>query len=148
MGRAERRRLEKERSRKPVTYQYTAEQIAEIRRQAVLQRKAELDEYVNKIVAKEFEERTKAIKGETTEETIQLVLCLLLAVPTKILCDKFGWQPVDAGSDRRARLKRFAELVVAEVNRISDDEMIDIRDYAKQVLDECGVGYEVIECNE
>lgn len=94
MGRAERRRLEKEQNRKPVYYQFTPQQIEEIRRQAVRDRKDELDAYVKKIVEHEWEERAKVLKGETTEETMQIVLCLLMAVPTRILCENFGWKPI------------------------------------------------------
>lgn len=143
MGRAERRRLEKEKNQKPVYYQYTPQQIEEIRRRAVRDRKDELDAYVKKIVEHEWEERAKVLKGETTEETMQIVLCLLMAVPTRILCENFGWKPITDESDNRSRLKRFTEMVVSEVNRICEDDTVDIRTYGEEVFEKFGVRYEI-----
>ena len=143
MNRAERRRIEKQQNKKPIYYQYTAEQIAEIRRRAVKDRKEELDAYVKETVEREWKKREAVLKGETTEETMQIVLCLLMAVPTRILCEHFGWQPIRDDSDNRSRLKRFTELVVSEVNRICEDETMDIRDYGEETFEKCGVKYQV-----
>ena len=74
---------------------------------------------------------------------MQIVLCLLMAVPTRILCENFGWKPITDESDNRSRLKRFTEMVVSEVNRICEDDTVDIRTYGEEVFEKFGVRYEI-----
>lgn len=141
MGRAERRRQEKEQNKKPVYYQYTAEQIDAIRRQAVKDAAAEIDAHARQVVQAEWDKRAESLKGETTDETMKIVLGLLLAIPARVLCEHFGWGEVRHENDERSRLKRFSDSVVAEVNRVCDDEVADIRIYADETAEKYGVKY-------
>lgn len=145
MNRAERRRLEK--LKKPVTYQYTLEQIEEIKRKAVLEKreemKAAIAREIDEMVQKEWAEREAALTGETEEERVMQVLALLMSVPAKILCEKFRWKPVKDENDRRSKLLQFSEAVAEEVNRICSDETMDIRKIQDEVYEKYGVRYEV-----
>lgn len=141
MGRAERRRQEKERSKKPVYYQYTAEQISAIKRQAVKDAKDEIDAHCRTVVQAEWDKRAELLKGETTNETMKIVLALLLAIPARVLCEHFGWGEVRHENDKRSRLRRFSDLVVSEVNRVCDNETEDIRVYADETAKKYGVKY-------
>lgn len=141
MNRAERRRMERQKSEPQVSYRYTAEQIEQIKRQAVRDKEKELDAHVKRVVQKEWDERAEILKGETADEMMKTVLALLLAVPARVLCEHFGWGEVKHENDDRSRLKRFSELVVTEVNRICDDEAADIRRYAEETAKKCGVKY-------
>lgn len=145
MNRAERRRLEK--PKKPVTYQYTLEQIEEIKRKAVLEKreemKAAIAREVDEMVQKEWAEREAALTGEAEEERVMKVLALLMSVPAKILCEKFHWKPVKDENDRRSKLLQFSEAVAEEVNRICSDETMDIRKIQDEVYKKYGVRYEV-----
>lgn len=141
MGRAERRRQEKANNQKPVYYQYTPQQIQEIRRQAVRDYQEKAKAEIRKMVEEEWELRKEAMTGESDQENLQKVLCLLISVPTKILCEEFGWKPIIKG--RVTRLERFAEAVVNEVNRICEDEETDIRVYGEEVFEKYGVRYQL-----
>ncbi len=127
MTRAERRRLEKAGARKEPVYTLTQTQINEIRKQAVLERKEEL----------------KASISREIDERIQKVLCLLLAVPAKVLCEKFRWKPIEDENDRRSRLLQFSEAVVKEVNQTFANDNVDIRAIGEEVYEKYGVRFEV-----
>ena len=146
MTRAERRRLERKQQPLPV-YQYTQEQIEAIKRDAVLEKKEELKAQIAKElderIRKEWEEREAALAGETDEERMLKVLALLMAVPVKVLCEKFHWKPVVDENDKRSRLLQFSVAVVDEVNRICADTNADIRAVGDMVYEKYGVKYEV-----
>ncbi len=146
MTRAERRRLERKQQPLPV-YQYTQEQIEAIKRDAVLEKKEELKAQIAKElderIRKEWAEREAALAGETDEERMLKVLALLMAVPAKVLCEKFHWKPVADENDKRSRLLQFSVAVVDEVNRICADTNVDIRAVGDMVYEKYGVRYEV-----
>lgn len=146
MTRAERRRMEKQARKEPV-YTLTQSQIDTIKRDAILAKREELKASIakemDKHIEKEWAVRLEAMSGETEEERMLKVLCLLLAVPTKILCEKFHWKPITDENDRRSRLMQFTEAVVEEVNRICGDEELDIRKISQEVYEKYGVQYEV-----
>ena len=163
MTRAERRRLEKLTGSKPAMYQYTAAQIEEIKRQAVIDRKEELkqiltvefeekwrdrEEEVNRKIDEEWERRAEALGESDAAERMEKVLGLLLSVPARILVDKFHWKPVRDENDRRSKLLQFSEAVVVEVNRICADEHTDIRVYSQETYEKYGVKYELQEDDE
>ena len=147
MTRAERRRLEKAGARKEPVYTLTQTQINEIRRQAVLERKEELkasiSREIDERIQKEWAAREEALTGETDEEQILKVLCLLLAVPAKVLCEKFRWKPIEDENDRRSRFLQFSEAVVKEVNRTFENDNVDIRAIGEEVYEKYGVRFEV-----
>lgn len=146
LTRAERRRLEKMRG-KPITYQYTLDQIEAIKRQAVADKKeelkkeiaAELDEHIQK----EWETREELLSGSSECEWMEKIMCLLLSASVKVLCEKFHRTPVDAGSDRRSKLIQFSDAVLGEINGILVDEKMDIRTYADEVYKEYGIQYQM-----
>ena len=147
MTRAERRRLEKAGARKEPVYTLTQTQINEIRKQAVLERKEELkasiSREIDERIQKEWAAREAALTGETDEEQILKVLCLLLEVPAKVLCEKFRWKPIEDENDRRSRLLQFSEAVVKEVNRTFENDNADIRAIGEEVYEKYGVRFEV-----
>lgn len=146
MNRAERRRLEKQAQKEPV-YTLTRSQLELIKQEAILAKREELKANIAKEIEKkidaEWEEREKALSGETDEERMLKVLVLLMSAPVKVLCEKFGWKPITDEKDHRSRLLQFSEAVVEEVNRICGDEMTDIRAVAEEAYKKYGVKYEV-----
>lgn len=147
MNRAERRRREKKYIQKPVYYQYTLEQIEEIKRSAILAKKEEIKASIAKEmedrIQREWVEREPALNWETDEECMLKVLALLMAVPAKVLCEKFHWKPIGDENSKKSRLMQFCNEVVREVNRICEDESIDIRAVVEEVYKKYGVKYEV-----
>ena len=141
MSRAERRRQEKVNNQKPVYYQYTLQQIEEIKRKAVKDCQERIQQEIKKEIEEEFKRRSEALGGDNEDNRLKSVLCLLLAVPASVLCEEFGWKPIIKG--RKTRLEHFSECVVKEVNRICDDETVDIREYGEAVLEKYGVKYEL-----
>ncbi len=81
--------------------------------------------------------------AQTDEEQILKVLCLLLAVPAKVLCEKFRWKPIEDENDRRSRLLQFSEAVVKEVNQTFANDNVDIRAIGEEVYEKYGVRFEV-----
>lgn len=147
MTRAERRRQEKALAQKPVYYQYTADQIEMMKRQAVAAKEAEIRSRVKEdvvgLLESEWKRREDLLNSQNDEERVLEVLSLLMSVPARILVDKFHWLPVRDENDRRSKLLQFSEAVVAEVNRICGDEKADIERYAAETYEICGVKYTV-----
>lgn len=146
LTRAERRRLEKMHG-KPVTYQYTLDQIEAIKRQAVADKKEELKKEIaaeiDEHIQKEWETREELLSGSSECERMEKIMCLLLASSVKVLCEKFHWTPVDDGSDKRSKLIQFSDAVLGEINGILVDEKMDIRAYADEVYKEYGIHYQM-----
>ncbi len=146
MTRAERRRLERE-SGSRTTYQFTLDQLDAIKRQAVRdakdRMKAEIMKEINVEIQEEWKRRENEMSGENEQERIEKVLALLMSVPARILCEKFHWKGVRDENDHRSKLLQFSEAVVAEVNRICDNEDADIRAYRDETYELYGVKYEV-----
>ena len=146
MNRAERRRLDKQAQKEPV-YTLTRSQLERIKQEAILAKREELKASIAREIEKkidaEWEEREKALSGETDEERMLKVLVLLMSAPVKVLCEKFGWKPITDEKDHHSRLLQFSEAVVEEVNRICGDEMMDIRAVAEEVYEKYGVKYKV-----
>ena len=94
LTRAERRRQEKALAQKPVYYQYTASQIEMMKRQAVKAEeeriRARLKDEMEQLVKEKWEQREK----QDEDERMKKALSLLLAAPTRILVEKFHWQPI------------------------------------------------------
>ena len=147
MTREERRRQEKALAQKPVYYQYTADQIEMMKRQAVAAKEAEIRSRVKEdvvgLLESEWKRREDLLNSQNDEERVLEVLSLLMSVPARILVDKFHWLPVRDENDRRSKLLQFSEAVVAEVNRICGDEKADIERYAAETYEICGVKYTV-----
>lgn len=144
ISRAERRRQQKDREK---VYTLTRAQLDEVRRQAVEEKKKEIGEKMmreaREMVEKEWAEREKMFTGVDEEERMKKILCLLMAVPVKVLCEKFRWQPVRDENDHRSRLMQFCEAVVKETNKICEDENADVRKIDQEVYEKYGVRYEL-----
>lgn len=149
LTRAERRRQEKALAQKPVYYQYTADQIEMMKRQAVKAKEAEIrarvKDEVEQLVESEWKHREELLSGADEKERILKVLSILMSVPARILVDKFHWLPVRDENDRRSKLLQFSDAVVAEVNRICGGENADadIENYIIETYEKCGVKYTV-----
>ena len=103
---------------------------------------------INRKIDEEWERRAEALGGSDAAERMEKVLGLLLSVPARVLCEKFHWQPVRDENDHRSKLLQFSEAVVAEVNRICEDEYADIRAYSQETYEKYGVKYELQEDDE
>lgn len=88
MGRAERRRLEREKSKqKTATYNLTKEQL-------------------DKLVEDQIKDRLKAVKKQAMEDAINTAMTLLLVLPMEVLMDHY-WKKTYA-----KKIPEFTELVL------------------------------------
>ena len=133
------------------TYTFTAEQLEEHDRQvrmATLERKKdELRAYAREVLDKDFEERQKLLTGDATDVTIN-VFSMLISISCKVLVEHFGWKPIWKHSTSRNRLSRFVLAVQQETEALLNDELLDIRKYAKEAYDITGVMFEAGEEEE
>ena len=89
MTRAEKRRAARQQEKDKVRYQLTAEEIRQIEKKAVESKKEQIRDSIMKEVQEEWQRREEMLSGKDDGEIVQNVLCLLLAVPVKVLCEKF-----------------------------------------------------------
>ena len=143
LTRAERRRQEKALAQKPVYYQYTASQIEMMKRQAVKAEEDRIRERLKDEMEQLVKEKWESREAEDEDERMKRALALLMSVPTRILVEKFHWQPIKDENDRRSRLLQFCEAVAEEVNRVCDGEESDLKRYAEETYGICGVRYTV-----
>ena len=96
-----------------------------------------------KEVREEWERREEMLSGKDDGEIVQNVLCLLLAIPVKVLCEKFGWKPypLNKEENKNSRILKFSREVIKETNDIFADENADIRNYVEEVYQKYGVKY-------
>lgn len=134
-------RMQKKQS---VSYTFTAEQLeahdAAVRKMALERRKQEMDEYLEK----EFTERNRILAGTAEDVTVEL-FSLLISVPCRVLVERFGWPAIWKHSTGRNRLSRFASAVQEEVEKIINDERMDIRKYAEEAYEVTGVKFQADE---
>lgn len=110
-----------------------------------LERRArELDDQMQEHVQAEWQKREELFGG-THRDNLMTILQLLLAVPSRILIERFGWPAVTDRNASRCRTARFADLMVEEVNSITSDDTKDIRAYCDEVFDLYGVRFEYKE---
>lgn len=64
-----------------------------------------------------------------------------MSVPVKVLCEDFGWKSPRWENDMHNKLWRFVDAVIKEVNRVSDDQAIDIRRYGEEVTQKFGIEF-------
>lgn len=73
-------------------------------------------------------------------EDTKTVLALMMAIPTTVLCRDLHWKPLEGTpADNRRQLRRFAELIMAECDKVFEDGTMDLHKY----LDECYKRYGV-----
>lgn len=125
------------------TYTFTRAQLDEhdrqVRMDTLNRKKEEMRAYTREFLEKEFAERQKLLSGDSDEEVTLNVFSLLISVSCVVLVKDFGWKPIWKHSTGRQKLARFVKGVQREVNAILNDEMIDLRQYAKDSYDVTGV---------
>lgn len=155
MTRAEKRRAARQQEKDKVRYQLTAEEIRQIEKKAVESKKEqirdkimqEVKDSIMKGVREEWERREEMLSGKDDGEIVQNVLCLLLAVPVKVLCEKFKWKPypLNQEENKNSRILKFSEAVIRETNEVFADKNIDIRAYGEEVYRKYGIRYRIEE---
>lgn len=143
MTRAEKRRAARQQEKDKVRYQLTAEEIRQIEKKAVESKKEQIRDSIMKEVREEWERREEMLSGKDDGEIVQNVLCPLLAIPVKVLCEKFGWKPypLNKEENKNSRILKFSREVIKETNDIFADENADIRNYVEEVYQKYGVKY-------
>lgn len=130
------------------TYTFTAAQLEEHDRQVRLmtidRKREELKAYAHDVLQKDFAERQAMLQGPPEDVTVN-VFSLLISVSCRVLVEEFHWTPIWKHSTNRNRLHRFACAVRDEIERIVNDERVDIRSYAEEVYDITGVKFEATE---
>lgn len=119
MNRAERRRQEKEASKRPAIYNLT---------------QAQLDSAVKTGIEKEIQR----VKREATENAINTAMTLLLTLPLEVLMDHY-WQKSYA-----KRIPKFTELVLKYYERWQDGEL-DMDKLKEDLWEYGGVRLEEVE---
>jgi len=144
------------------TYTFTKAQLMEhdrvVIRDALMKAEKELmkkaqaeydakNEELQKFIADEWETREKIFMENHPNENVISLMSLLLATSCRVLIERFGWKPIpkDGIYDRRNRTMRFADCVVDEIGKITQDENADIRKYCAETYDLYGVKFEVTE---
>ena len=142
MTRAERRRAARQQEAAEVRYQLTAKEIREIEKRAVKSKKEQIRDKIMPEVKEEWKRREEMFSGED-DKVVLNVLSLLLAIPVKVLCEKFGWKPypLNKEENKNSRILKFSREVIKETNDIFADENADIRNYVEEVYQKYGVKY-------
>nr|UWI42002.1 MAG: hypothetical protein [Bacteriophage sp.] len=117
MGRAERRRLEREKSKqKTATYNLTKEQL-------------------DKLVEDQIKDRLKVVKKQAMEDAINTAMTLLLVLPMEVLMDHY-WKKTYA-----KKIPEFTELVLQYYERWQNGEL-DMDEMKKDLWEYGGVRLE------
>lgn len=142
MTRAEKRRAARQQEKEKVRYQLTAEEIRQIEKKAVESKKEQIRDKIMQEVKEEWKRREEMLSGED-DEVVLNVLSLLLAIPVKVLCEKFKWKPypLNEEENKNSRILKFSQAVIKETNDIFADENADIRNYVEEVYQKYGIKY-------
>lgn len=117
MGRAERRRLEREKlKQKTATYNLTKEQL-------------------DKLVEDQIKDRLKVVKKQAMEDAINTAMTLLLVLPMEVLMDHY-WKKTYA-----KKIPEFTELVLQYYERWQNGEL-DMDEMKKDLWEYGGVRLE------
>lgn len=117
MGRAERRRLEREKlKQKTATYNLTKEQL-------------------DKLVEDQIKDRLKVVKKQAMEDAINTAMTLLLVLPMEVLMDHY-WKKTYA-----KKIPEFTELVLEYYERWQNGEL-DMDEMKKDLWEYGGVRLE------
>ena len=142
MTKAEKRRAARQQEKDKVRYQLTAEEIRQIEKKAVESKKEQIRDKIMQEVKEEWKRRGEMLSGED-DEVVLNVLSLLLAIPVKVLCEKFKWKPypLNKEENKNSRILKFSQAVIKETNDIFADENADIRNYVEEVYQKYGIKY-------
>lgn len=146
MTRAERRRAARQQEVAEVRYQLTAKEIREIEKRAVESKKEQIRDKIMQEVKEEWKRREEMLSGED-DEVVLNVLSLLLAIPVKVLCERFKWKPYPPYEEenKNSRILKFSQEVIKETNDIFANENADIRNYVEEVYQKYGIKYRMEE---
>lgn len=127
-------------------YQLTAKEIREIEKRAVESKKEQIRDKIMQEVKEEWKRREEMLSGED-DEVVLNVLSLLLAIPVKVLCEKFKWKPypLNKEENKNSRILKFSQEVIKETNDIFANENADIRNYVEEVYQKYGIKYRMEE---
>lgn len=140
-------------------YTFTAAQLEEHDRFILQQKKQEILEDCRKKMDEQYEEqkielenmvraewdaRAREFSTPDRESDFFNLLQYTLAVPARVLIEKFKWKPIpkDGTYDRRNHMTKFGECIIDEINKIQHDEMGDIRAYCAETYELYGVKFE------
>ena len=142
--------------KKATTYTFTREQLEARDEEMKREWRESFEKESRRVVAKLMKERAQEAQKEIEaewqkraeefhtgdrEEDFYALLQYMLAIPVRILVERFGWRPAANGSDGRFRLVKFADYVIEELERISGDDLMDIRKYSEQTAEMYGVQF-------
>lgn len=135
---------------------YTDEQIEEIRVEARRSQSELLKADLNKMldeheknlreqIDKEWEQKYREFQSGVSEDDRLSYLRCTLAIPLKVLIERFGWKPMYGDRwDKLSKTYKFMFAMMDEINEIGKDKTKDITTVADEVLNKYGVGYRTI----
>ena len=102
---------------------------------------------IQQFITDEWKSREEIFMESHPNDNVISIMGLLMATSSRVLIEKFGWKPIpkDGKYDRRNRTMRYADCLVDELQRIMNDENVDIRRYCEETYNLYGVKFEVIE---
>lgn len=105
---------------------------------------AEEKQAINAEIEKEWRKREEDFGGPDSQDRFLNTLSYMLSVCSQILVRDFKWTPLpkDHKPHPKMKLVRFGNAVAQEVDKICDDDKIDIRNYCDQVYETCGVKFD------
>lgn len=74
------------------------------------------------------------MKEEASSLAVDTAMVLLLALPVKVMHDKYGWRS-------KKRLPEFAEALTDEYQKFAEGEM-SLEEYEQLVYDCCGIKFQ------
>lgn len=114
--------------------------------------KAEFEEQakvMDKAIQDEWDERARLFASEDAQSNFFEYLSCMLSVSVRVLIERFHWKPLDENGllSRRLRIVRFSDFVHEEIEKISGDEMQDIRKYNEETFRLYGIRFGTEEQN-
>lgn len=136
-------------------YTFTMEQLRERDRQTIERFRQEITEDCRQKLEAEAERRQKLLdeylekewkerEALVTDQTpLSDLMMMLLSLSTRVLIEKFHWKPIPENGvfDGRNKTAQFAKYLSEELNKITDDEMMDIRRYCEETYEMYGIKY-------
>lgn len=110
---------------------------------------AEYEEDVKQRIRDHWDGIAREFYTPDEQENTNNMISYLLAISSRVLIEKFHWKPAPKDYyDRRNRTVQFAEAVVAELERVTQSENMDIRAYSEETYELYGVKYRNAEVED
>ena len=143
--------LMRQNKRRGVTRTFTEEELL-LHDMQVAKRALEIRDAENKKAEREMRSRVTALWNERAEmfqsgsrdDNMLAYMRVLMAIPCRVLIEQFGWK-VPRTRGRNTKIMEFANAVAEEIERIREDERVDIVAYARETYDKYGVGFQTEE---